>query len=148
MTAVKPTVENSIALALADGVELKASELGKIADYYHDTKTARLAADKAAAALKTKEEQAKNALITQMRAQGISAAGGKKLRCTIDPEPDYKPTVKDWSKLYAHILKTKDFSFLQKRIGEAAVKERWEDGVIVPGVDKFPMYKLSTSEIK
>ena len=56
--------------------------------------------------------------------------------------------VKDWAAVYAHIVETKDFSLLEKRIGKAACKERWEQGVDVPGVEKFPVYKLHESEVK
>jgi hypothetical protein len=32
---------------------------------------------------------------------------------------------------------------LQKRIGEKAVEERWEDGISVPGVVTFPVDNLT-----
>lgn len=134
--------------AMEDGAELTLKELGVVADHYHLTRESRLEADRKAGLLKTAESLAEAVLIDQMRKQEATSVGGKLLKVSIPAEPDYKPTVKDWPKLYAHIIKTKDFSFLQKRVGEAAVKERWEAGVVVPGVERFPVYKLSRSEIK
>lgn len=51
--------------------------------------------------------------------------------------------VKDWGKLYNHIEKTKDFSLLQKRLGQASYREQVEDGVRIPGVEKFNKKSLS-----
>lgn len=137
------------ALADADaGAKLPPKTLGMLADEFHEARIARLAADKVAAALKTEESRLEATLIDQMIKQESTACGGKKLKVSIPAEPDYKPTVKDWDKVYEYILKTKDFSLLHKRIGEGAVAERWEAGENVPGVEKFPVYKLSRSEIK
>jgi hypothetical protein len=58
------------------------------------------------------------------------------------------PTVQDWQKLWDHIVETRDFSLLEKRVGKAAVKEHWSADEEVPGVIKFPVYKLSKSEVK
>lgn len=56
------------------------------------------------------------------------------------------PSVKDWPKFYAHILKTKDFSLLQKRVSDTAVKERWEAEEQVPGVEPFDIVKVSLTK--
>lgn len=126
---------------------LTASELGELADLYDAARTARLAADKVAATHKADESAAEAMLIEQMRTQEVSACGGSKLVVRIG-SPDMVPAVKDWDKFYAHILKTKDFSLLERRPGKAACRERWEDGKQIPGVEQFPVYKLSRSEVK
>ena len=43
----------------------------------------------------------------------------------------------------AHIRKTKDFSLLQRRLAAPAIKERWEAGKKVPGVEPFAILKVS-----
>lgn len=131
----------------AGGGTLTAKELGELADCYSAFRESRLLADKAAAALKVDESAALSLLIEEMRKQEINGAGGKKTTVTMNPAKD-KPHVKDWSKVYAYILETKDFSLLQKRIGEAAIAERWDDGKVIPGVEKFPVYTLSVSSVK
>lgn len=136
-----------IALSQA-GMALSAHSLGVLSDYWFEMRNKRLLADKVAADLKSKEDLAEATLIAQMLKQKISAAGGSRLRVGLPAEPKYKPTVVDWPAFYNYILETKDFSLLQKRPGEAAINERWEDNVKVPGVDKFPVYKLTRQEVK
>ena len=126
---------------------LSASELGELADIYHTVRADRLAADKVAGTLKAHESTAEALLIEQMRSQEISACGGQRLRVAL-AAPDYVPAVKDWDKFYAYILKSKDFSLLERRPGKAACRDRWEDGKEVPGVERFPVYKLSRNEVK
>lgn len=126
---------------------LTATELGTLADIYHVKRIERLAADKVAATLKSEESAAEAMLIEQMRTQEITACGGSKLRVAL-AKPDYVPHVTDWNAFYKHILKTKDFSFLERRPGKAACRERWDDGQQIPGVEQFPVYKLSRNEVK
>jgi hypothetical protein len=127
---------------------MTAQELAALADHYWDTRTKRLAADKAASELKTEESKAEATLVAEMRAQNLTAIGGARVRLALPTVPDYTPAVQDWQRLWDYILETKDFSFLEKRVGKAAVKERWEANINVPGVTKFPVYKLSKSEVK
>ncbi|TXH15259.1 MAG: hypothetical protein E6R03_07470 [Hyphomicrobiaceae bacterium] len=126
---------------------LTAKELGDVADLYHTTRAERLAADKVAANLKTVESQAEDLLIVQMLKQGITAAGGKKLRVGLSA-PEFAPTVKDWGAFYQYIKDTGAFELLERRPGKAACRERWEAGEQVPGVEKFPVYKVTRNEVK
>ena len=118
-------------------------ELGVLADDFEMVYQKRLAADKVAAELKTAESQLKAALIREMTDSKLSAVGGRKVRLTI--EKIEIPTAQDWEKVWAHIRETGDFSLLEKRLGKAAVKERWENGEEVPGVIHFPDFKLHRS---
>lgn len=136
-------------IAAAQTAPLSASQLGEVADYYQSYRTERLAADKAAAALKAQESAAQELLIQQMLLQKVTAAGGRLLRVTCDiHKPDYVPHVKEWDKFYQYIKQNDAFDLLERRPGKLACKERWDAGEIVPGVEKFPVYKLSTSKVK
>lgn len=134
-------------LKVATERPLTAKELGDVADLYHTTRADRLAADKVAGNLKTLESQAEQLLIDQMLKQEITAAGGKRLRVGLST-PDYAPTVKDWDAFYQYIQDTGAFELLERRPGKAACRERWEAGEQVPGVEKFPVYKLTRNEVK
>lgn len=129
---------------------LTAKELALLADTWWATMQDRLDADKKAAALKSTETLCQTILINQLRAQELTAIGGALVRVSIDSEPDYQPHVKDWEAFYKYILKTKDFSLLERRPGKAACRERWAvDGDnAVPGVEKYPVYKLRKNEVK
>lgn len=56
--------------------------------------------------------------------------------------------VEDWDKLYAHILKAKAFSLLNRALNQKAVKERWEVKKNVPGVKRFIAKTLSLTSVK
>ena len=57
--------------------------------------------------------------------------------------------VKDWNKVYKHILKTKNFGFLQKRLSTALLNEIYEDtGKTIAGVEHFTKKSLSHSKAK
>ena len=144
MAASKPAADPLAALAAkSQSEDLTAKELSALADIWLDMQTQRLAADKVAAALKTKEESAKSVLLAQFQKQGLTGIGGKTVRVGMDPNPEYTPAVKDWTKFYAYIKKNDAWELLERRPGRVACRERWEDGKTIPGVEKFPVYKLT-----
>lgn len=126
---------------------LTAKELGELLDMHKRNNIARLRIDKESAELKAIESAAEQLVIKQMRTQEITAAGGQMITAKLNPVK-YAPQVGDWPAFYAHIVATNDFSLLQKRVSDTAVRERWEDEKLVPGVEKFPVYTLSKSVVK
>jgi len=58
------------------------------------------------------------------------------------------PQVTDWSLLYAHLAKKKEWELLSKAIKATAVVERWEQGKEVPGVGHFTISKVSLTGVK
>lgn len=123
-------------------------ELASLADSYWKVYNERLAADKVAKELKAQESKLEAQLIAEMREGDLTSVGGRTVRLAIDREPEYVPAVTDWQEVYNHILETRDFSLLEKRIGKSACKERWAAEESVPGVSKFPVWKLRKSEVK
>lgn len=132
-------------MVIATDAPVPAKLLGEVADYYWRVKEERLKADKVSAALKEKETQAHELIVNQLRQQEIAAIGGSTV--ILEVKEDYKPHVTDWSKFYATILATQDFSLLERRPSVSACKERWELNEAVPGVEKFPVYKLSKRKV-
>lgn len=126
---------------------MTATDLAQLADHYWTTRAKRLDADKVAKDLKDEESRTEATLIKEMREQQLTAIGGKLVRLAIPTVPEYVPAVKDWDVLYKHILESGDFSLLHKRVGNTACKERWDAGEEVPGIEKFPVYKLSKSGV-
>lgn len=101
---------------------MDSKELAKLSDQWWKARAARLAADKKAAELKTKEAALKTTILLAMQSEGVGAIGGKLV--TLEHKPKKKPTVVDWPKFYAYISKTKSWDLLQRRVGEAAVAAR------------------------
>lgn len=140
--------EDSLRLiaAVQEGKKLSPNAMGRLVDRFKAVEAERLAADKTAAALKADEVTLKNTIIAALNKAETTVAGGATYKVELTQED--QPTVKDWPKFYAYILKNKAFELLERRPGKAAIKERWEDGVNIPGVDRFPVDKLSFNKLK
>ena len=122
---------------------LSAKELASLADTWITIQSQRLIADKAAKNLKAAEDKCYARLIQEFREQQLTGIGGKLVRVGMDPNPDYVPAIKDWPKYYAYIKANDAWELLERRPGRLACKERWEQGEIIPGCDKFPVFKLT-----
>jgi hypothetical protein len=122
------------------------SDVAQLVDAYIATRTQRLAADKIAAKYKEEESALKKRLIEIAIAAKTKSLGGSV--GTVNYDRSNKPTVTDWPKLYEYIKAHDAFDLLQKRLGEGAVEERWEDGIVIPGVSTFPVDNLTISGAK
>lgn len=68
--------------------------------------------------------------------------------CIVELNEQYDvPTVRSWELFYDHILRNNAFELLQKRISAPAVREHWEAGEHIPGVDKYPVDKIKVQAI-
>lgn len=124
--------------------------LAHCADLMYTLDKERLALDKASEELKKKVAQLKEHIINTLPASEATGVAGKLVRVCIVPKE--RPNVEDWDKFYAFILKQskKDpgvWALLQKRVGDAAVKEYWEAGKDVPGVGHFQYKSLSVNKL-
>jgi len=117
-----------------------------LVDEYYEVRQKRLEADRAAARLKAEEVELKAFLLDKFREEHLSALGGTKAIITLTSK--VKPNVVDWDLLYAHILETKNFAFLHKRVTEETVREQWDDGQVVPGVTTVELFDFSFSKPK
>lgn len=59
-----------------------------------------------------------------------------------------EPDVTDWAALQAHIRSTGEIDLLEKRVMRSAVKQRWEMGNQVPGVQRMDKASVSFRVIK
>lgn len=144
---MKMTEDTSMIVeAVKLGKKLSPNAMGRLVDALKAHEADRLAQDKLAEAAKQTEVMVRAALLTAMQVQDVKAIGGKAYTCELKQED--QPTVKDWPMFYAYIMKMKAFDLLERRPSKAAVKERWADGKTIPGVEKFPVDKLSFSKLK
>jgi hypothetical protein len=119
--------------------------LGAVVDLFFLTQQKRLAAQKAVDKIEEQEKFLAQYLIDNVSREDSSGVSGKIAKVKINKRD--VPTVRDWDAFYKYVLKTKDFSLLQKRVGEGAVKERWDNGKEVPGVEPFTVVKASVSKL-
>jgi len=121
---------------------MDAKEMATLADAYWVTYQKRLAADKVAAALKVDESKLEAQILATLRSDEITSIGGQLVQLSIDKEPEYVPTMSDYPVFCEFVLASKDLSLLERRVSKSAVKERWELGAEVPGIIRFPVFKL------
>jgi hypothetical protein len=95
--------------------------------------------------LKAEESAIKNHLIDALPKSEARGVLGKLARAAVTTK--VVPTVRDWEAFYKYVLKQKDFSLLQRRVSDAAVKERWEAKKTVPGVEPFMVIGVSVTKL-
>lgn len=119
------------------------ADITQLVDSYIRKKTERLAADKVAERLKKEENAFKEQLFLVRAESGAKSLGGT--LGTLNYDRKMKPRVENWDIFYEYIYAHKAFELLQRRLGEAAVHERWEDDITVPGVIAFPVDDFTIS---
>lgn len=120
--------------------------LAACADLYSELRDTRLQADKDAAALKVKEQFVKQYLIDNIPKSDATGVAGKVAQVTIVRKR--VPRLANWDEFKAHLLKTKDFSLINRALNKTAVLERWEAHKTIPGVDAFDDVTLSLHKLK
>lgn len=117
---------------------------GSMADRLYDLRQQRQAQQKIADAIEA-EEKALQAHIIDTMPKGDSGASGKLARVMLGSKD--VPQVENWETFYKHVIKTKNFALLQKRLGEAMIKEIWDAGKTVPGVKPFTVVTVSLTKV-
>ncbi len=97
------------------------------------------------AEMKAAEAVIEDALIEKYTKEEIDQMRGSRASASLSVLP--LPTVEDWDKFYAHILKTKSFDLLEKRPAKGAYRERVEAKVTVPGVVTFWKKTISLRKV-
>lgn len=77
-------------------------------------------------------------------AQKLEKGGGKSSAFTIKPQT--VPHVENWDMFYEYILENRYLHLLQRRPGVKACAELWEQGKMIPGVEKFTQMKVTVKE--
>lgn len=114
------------------------------ADRWYEVREQRYALQKQVDALAAEESQLREFIINTLPKSQASGITGRVAHAEIKKKNI--PQVKSWPLFYAHILKTKDFSFLQRRVSDKAVEERWAANKAVPGVQKFTAITVSLTK--
>lgn len=120
--------------------------LGACADELYQLREQRLAAQKVVDALAAQEAQLRDYVIGELERQGATAVSGQHARAGVTFTQLGK--VADWGALYAHLQATGDFSLLQRRLNDGALRERWDAQETVPGVVSFAVPKISLTKTK
>lgn len=95
--------------------------------------------------LQSEESAIKEHIINTLPKSEASGVAGKLARVTIVTKQI--PQVKDWDAFYKYVKKTSSFDLLQRRLTDSAIKERWEAGKEVPGVEHFNAVSVSINKV-
>ena len=120
--------------------------LNELVDEYISKRLERLEAARTVSILEEKEQAAKQAVITQMQEEKSTVFGAS--LGTVTLQTKVKPAAVDWVKVWQYIYDNDASDLMQRRLTEAAVKLRWEDGIEIPGVDRFTVYDLSVGKAR
>lgn len=117
--------------------------MGACADLLSQYREERLEADRHAAELKQRENALQSHIIANLDKSSNGAVGKTH---TVRVVTDIKPAVEDWDAFYEYVRKNKAFDLLQKRLGERAVQDRWDNEEEIPGVGTFTVVKVSLTK--
>lgn len=124
---------------------MELAELAALVDEYDAARDTRLAADREAESLKKDETALADRIVAELNSQGVRYAAGTVKRVKLTPQS--KPKAEDWPLFYLYMKEEGAFDLLQKRLSEAAIKERTEDGIVIPGIVFNEFFKLSLGKI-
>lgn len=119
--------------------------LGACADKLFELRNKRLAGQTLVDEVEAEEKALKVHIIDNLPKSEASGVAGKLARVTVVSREI--PQVKDWDKFYKYVKKTGYFDLLQRRLTDAAIKERWECGEEVPGVEHFKVTSVSINKV-
>jgi hypothetical protein len=119
--------------------------IGACADKLFELRNKRLEMQKQVDAVESEEKAYKEHIIQTLPKSDASGVAGKLCRVTIVTKKI--PQVKDWAKFHAYVKKTGQFELMQKRLADTAIKERWENGKEVPGVECFTTVSVSMNKL-
>ena len=91
--------------------------------------------------LKLRQTDLDSEIIRKMEDQGLDQIANDV--CTVSKKIDVVPTVEDWDVVHQHILDTKQFELLQKRMSATAYRELLQMELSVPGVKTTELTKIN-----
>lgn len=119
--------------------------LGACADRLYTIKEEMAALNRTLEVFDTERKAIKEHLINNLPKNDAGGVSGKLCRVTITSKD--RASVKDWAAFYKYILKKKDFSFLHRKVSDATVRDHWQAGEKIPGVEPFTAIDISINKL-
>jgi hypothetical protein len=118
--------------------------IGACADLLYKLKEQKAEVNKKLSELAEQESAVKEYIINNLPKDSTGVAG-RVARVSINVKA--VPQVADWDKFYAFVKKKNAFELMQRRLSEAAIKEVWDNGKSVPGVEAFMAVTVSLKKV-
>lgn len=90
---------------------------------------------------KSRKMELEARIVSSLKQQGIDRIGNAS--CTVSIKEEVVPTVEDWDQVYQHLLQTKQFELIQKRMSATAFRELLQMGMNVPGVKATELTRVN-----
>ena len=119
--------------------------LGACADRLFQVREQRLAIQKQVEQLAAEESAIKEHIINTLPKSEASGVAGRVARVSVVTK--VVPQVKDWEAFHKYVKRTGSFELMQRRLADAAIKERWDAGKEVPGVEHFNAVTVSINKV-
>lgn len=119
--------------------------LAACADKLYQLRAQRQQMQKEVDSVEAEEKAVKAHIIDNLPKSDASGVAGKLCRVTIISKEI--PQLKDDEAFFKYVKKTGRFDLMQRRLSDAAIKEIWENGKEVPGVDHFNAVTLSINKV-
>lgn len=120
--------------------------LGACADRLYKLREQRLSQQKVAEELKAEEVALKQHIIDTLPKSEASGVAGKVARVTVVVKEE--PQIKDQDAFRKYLNKTKRFDLAYAlRPSGPAIRELWDEGKDVPGVEKFNVVTVSLNKV-
>ncbi len=116
---------------------MELEQLTILVKQFNDARDERLEMDRKSRRLHETEVELKTLLIAALKDSGLTKVSNIKFVIKM------KPVAKDWDLIHQYIIDNDAWDLIQKRFGEVACRERWDDGIEIPGIGKFPADDLS-----
>lgn len=119
--------------------------MGACADQIYALRARRQLAQKAVDLIEAEEKALKAHIIENLPKSQMTGASGKTANVKVITKE--VPVVDDWDKFHAYIKRTGNFTLMQKRASDGALKELVEAGKKIPGVGTFDAVTLSITKV-
>lgn len=118
--------------------------IGSLIDQLYATRSLRLEVEKTVKNYKTQEAALRIQIIRTLGDIGLD--GGKGTTATAAIVKDVVPRVDDWDKVYEYIETHEAFEIMQRRVSATAIRDRWDAGEDIPGIEKVETVDLSLTK--
>lgn len=129
--------------------------IGRCADLYHDVRALRLAMQKEVEEVEAFEREVKEHILGNLSKSDDTGAAGLRYRAQIVMKPVPRVVTSDeagepvdgWQQFWGYVRQTGRFDLMQKRLSDKAIKDMWEAGEVIPGVERFNSLDVSITKI-
>jgi hypothetical protein len=118
--------------------------IGASIDLLYTLRATRIEKERLIEAEKATESALKEHIMANFAATELDGAKGKLATASIKETTN--ANIVDWEKYLKWMLKKKDYALVQKRVGITALREHWDNGETVDGVEQIVVKELSLTK--